>query len=132
MYIWNINKLVIALQEGTITNKQKKRYHIFFWVIFTLSVLAYPVVYNPSTMNGYDVIDLILTSIIDVIAIYLLIVIYKKRSRKDLDFFLPFFSLSIPRFLYSCILSYGQYLYLSLLIHILNFSLLIILWMKLI
>jgi uncharacterized ion transporter superfamily protein YfcC len=51
MYIWNINKLVIALQEGTITNKQKKRYRIFFWVIFTLSVLAYPVVYNPSTMN---------------------------------------------------------------------------------
>lgn len=59
MYIWNINKLVISLQEGTITNKQKKRYRIFFWVIFTLSVLAYPVVYNPSTMNGYDVIDLI-------------------------------------------------------------------------
>lgn len=45
MYIWNINKLVKALQEGTITNKQKKRYRIFFWIIFTLSVLAYPVVY---------------------------------------------------------------------------------------
>jgi hypothetical protein len=101
MYIWNINKLVIALQEGTITNKQKKRYRIFFWVIFTLSVLAYPVVYNPSTMNGYDVIDFILTSMIDVIAIFLLIVIYKKRSRKDLDFFLPFFSLTIPLFLRS-------------------------------
>ncbi|TDL84654.1 hypothetical protein E2R55_27165 [Vibrio vulnificus] len=101
MYIWNINKLVIALQEGTITNKQKKRYRIFFWVIFTLSVLAYPVVYNPSTMNGYDVIDFILTSMIDVIAMFLLIVIYKKRSRKDLDFFLPFFSLTIPLFLRS-------------------------------
>ncbi|MGE7595769.1 hypothetical protein ACQKMY_21685 [Peribacillus frigoritolerans] len=74
MYIWNINKLVKVLQEGTITNKQKKRYRRFFWVIFTLSVLAYPVVYNPSTMNGYDdVIDLILTSIIDVIAIYLFV-----------------------------------------------------------
>ncbi|MCU6599696.1 hypothetical protein OCO53_04370 [Peribacillus frigoritolerans] len=105
MYIWNINKLVIALQEGTITNKQKKRYRIFFWVIFTLSVLADPVVYNPSTMNGYDVIDLILTSIIDVIAIYLLIVIYKKRSRKDLDFFLPFFSLTIPLFLHTFVWS---------------------------
>lgn len=105
MYIWNINKLVIALQEGTITNKQKKRYRIFFWVIFTLSVLAYPIVYNPSTMNGYDVIDLILTSIIDVIAIYLLIVIYKKRSRKDLDFFLPFFSLTIPLFLHTFVWS---------------------------
>lgn len=56
-------------------------------------------------MNGYDVIDLILTSIIDVIAIYLLIVIYKKRSRKDLDFFLPFFSLTIPLFLHTFVWS---------------------------
>ena len=37
--------------------------------------------------------------IINVIAIFLLISIYKKRSRKDLDFFLPFFSLMIPLFL---------------------------------
>jgi len=56
-------------------------------------------------MNGYDVIDLILTSIIAVIAIYLLIVIYKKRSRKDLDFFLPFFSLTIPLFLHTFVWS---------------------------
>lgn len=101
MYIWNINKLVKALQEGTITDKQKKSYSILFGVIVALSVLTLPVVYNPSSMNRYDVIDFILTTIIDVIAIFLLIVIYKKRSRKDLDFFLPFFSLTIPLFLRS-------------------------------
>ncbi|MCK1983799.1 MULTISPECIES: hypothetical protein [Peribacillus] len=101
MYIWNINKLVMALQEGTITDNQKKSYSIIFGVIVALSVLSLPVVYNPSSMNRYDVIDFILTSIIDVIAIFLLIVIYKKRSRKDLGFFLPFFSLTIPLFLRS-------------------------------
>ncbi|QOS90230.1 hypothetical protein [Peribacillus sp. JNUCC41] len=105
MYIWNINKLVMAIQEGTITDKQKKSYSIIFWVIVALSVLALPVVYNPSSMNRYDVIDFILTSIIDVIAIFLLIIIYKKRSRKDLDFFLPFFSLTIPLFLRSILWS---------------------------
>ncbi|MFF2291206.1 hypothetical protein [Peribacillus butanolivorans] len=105
MYIWNINKLVMALQEGTITDKQKKSYRIIFGLLVALSVLSLPVVYNPSSMNRYDVIDLILTSIIDVIAIYLLIVIYKKRSRKDLDFFLPFFSLTIPLFLRSILWS---------------------------
>ncbi|AZV60403.1 hypothetical protein [Peribacillus frigoritolerans] len=50
-------------------------------------------------MNGYDVIDLILFFIINVIAIYLLVDIYKKRRRKELDFFLPFFGLVIPLFL---------------------------------
>lgn len=105
MYIWNINKLVMALQEGTITDKQKKSYRIIFWVIVALSVLTLPVVYNPSSMNRYDVIDFISTSIIDVIAIFLLIVIYKKRSRKDLDFFLPFFSLTIPLLLRSILWS---------------------------
>lgn len=59
MYIWNINKLVMALQAGTITCKQKKRYRITFWVLVALTVFSLPGVYNPSSMNGYDVIDLI-------------------------------------------------------------------------
>ncbi|MFI8495905.1 hypothetical protein ACIGC1_23900 [Peribacillus butanolivorans] len=99
MYIWNINKLVTALKERTVNDKQKKSYSITFWAIVALTVLSLPVVYNPSSMNRYDVIDLFLFIIINVIAIYLLIGIYKKRSRKDLDFFLPFFSLMIPLFL---------------------------------
>ncbi|ASS93118.1 hypothetical protein [Peribacillus simplex] len=99
MYIWNINKLVMALQAETITGKQKKRYRITFWVLVALTVFSLPGVYTPASMNRYDVIDLILFIIINVIAIYLLIVIYKKRSRKELDFFLPFFSLMIPLFL---------------------------------
>lgn len=99
MYIWNINKLVTALEERTVNDKQKKSYSITFWAIVALTVLSLPVVYNPSSMNRYDVIDLFLFIIINVIAIYLLIGIYKKRSRKDLDFFLPFFSLMIPLFL---------------------------------
>ncbi|MFE4897954.1 hypothetical protein [Peribacillus butanolivorans] len=99
MYIWNINKLVTALKERTLNDKQKKSYSIIFWAIVALTVLSLPVVYNPSSMNRYDVIDLFLFIIINVIAIYLLIGIYKKRSRKDLDFFLPFFSLMIPLFL---------------------------------
>ncbi|MFD4928469.1 hypothetical protein ACFWMS_05975 [Peribacillus butanolivorans] len=99
MYIWNINKLVTALKERTVNDKQRKSYSITFWAIVALTVLSLPVVYNPSSMNRYDVIDLFLFIIINVIAIYLLISIYKKRSRKDLDFFLPFFSLMIPLFL---------------------------------
>ncbi|MGW6382983.1 hypothetical protein [Peribacillus butanolivorans] len=99
MYIWNINKLVTALKERTVNDKQKKSYSITFWAIVALTVLSLPVVYNPSSMNRYDVIDLFLFIIINVIAIYLLIGIYKKRNRKDLDFFLPFFSLMIPLFL---------------------------------
>ncbi len=105
MYIWNINKLVMALQEGTITDQQRKRYRITFWVLVALTVFSLPGVYNPSSMNTYDVIDLILTSIINVIALYLLIIIYKNRSRKDLDFFLPLFSLTIPLFLRSILWS---------------------------
>jgi heme/copper-type cytochrome/quinol oxidase subunit 4 len=99
MYIWNINKLVTALKERTVNDKQRKSYSITFWALVALTVLSLPVVYNPSSMNRYDVIDLFLFIIINVIAIYLLIGIYKKRSRKDLDFFLPFFSLMIPLFL---------------------------------
>ena len=99
MYIWNINKLVMELQAGTITGKQRKRYRITFWVLVALTVFSLPGVYNPSSMNGYDVIDLILFFIINVIAIYLLVGIYKKRMRKELDFFLPLFGLLIPLFL---------------------------------
>ena len=99
MYIWNINKLVMALQEGTISDKQKKSYHIVFWVLVAITVLPLPVVYNPAIMNRYDVIDLILYIFINAIAIYLLIGIYKKRNRKDLGFFLPFVGLMIPLFL---------------------------------
>ncbi|MGE6613169.1 hypothetical protein ACQKFG_22090 [Peribacillus sp. NPDC076916] len=99
MFIWNINKLVIALQEGTITGKQKKGYSITFWVLVTFTVFSLPGVYNPSSRNVYDVTDLILFIIINVIAIYLLVGIYKKRSRKELDFFLPFFGLMIPLFI---------------------------------
>lgn len=83
MYIWNINKLVKALQAGTITGKQKKRYRITFWVLVALTVFSLPGVYNPSSMNGYDVIDLILFFIINMFAIYLLVGIYKKRMRKE-------------------------------------------------
>ena len=46
MYIWNINKLVMALQAGTITGKQKKRYRITFWVLVALTVFSLPGVYN--------------------------------------------------------------------------------------
>ncbi|MGE8021600.1 hypothetical protein ACQKOM_22305 [Peribacillus frigoritolerans] len=82
-YRWDINKLVKALQAGTITGKQKKRYWITFWVLVALTVFSLPGVYNPSSMNGYDVIDLILFFIINMIAIYLLVGIYKKRMRKE-------------------------------------------------
>ncbi|WP_207440010.1 hypothetical protein, partial [Bacillus sp. SD075] len=52
MYIWNINKLVMALQAGTITSKQQKRYRITFWLLVALTVFSLPGVYNPSFMNG--------------------------------------------------------------------------------
>ncbi|MFJ7308911.1 hypothetical protein [Peribacillus frigoritolerans] len=42
MYIWNI-KLVMALQAGTITGKQK-RYRITFWVLVALTVFSLPVI----------------------------------------------------------------------------------------
>ncbi|TFH58213.1 hypothetical protein [Peribacillus frigoritolerans] len=90
MYIWNINKLVMALQAGTITGKQKKRYRITFWLLVALTVFSLPGVYNPSSMNGYDVIDLILFFIINVIAIYLLVGFYKKRMRKEFSSSCPF------------------------------------------
>jgi hypothetical protein len=48
MYIWNIKKLVMALKEGTISDKQKKSYRIIFWVLVALTVLPLPVVYNPA------------------------------------------------------------------------------------
>ncbi|MCK1983780.1 MULTISPECIES: hypothetical protein [Peribacillus] len=99
MYFWNINKLVMSLQTGRITGKQKKRYRITFWLLVALTMFSLSEIYNPSSMNGYDVMDLILFIIINVIAIYLLVGIYKKRSRKELDFFLPFFSLMIPLFI---------------------------------
>lgn len=82
MYIWNIYKIVKALQAGTITSKQKKRYRITFCVLVALTVFSLPGVYSPSSMNGYDVIDLIFF-IINMIAIYLLVGVYKKRMRKE-------------------------------------------------
>ncbi|WP_342604917.1 hypothetical protein [Peribacillus sp. FSL E2-0159] len=83
MYIWIINKLVMALQAGTITGKQKKRYRITFWVLVALTVFSLPGVYNSSSMNGYDVIDLILFIIINVIAIYLLSVFIEREVGKN-------------------------------------------------
>jgi hypothetical protein len=46
-------------------------------------VFSLPGVYNPSSMNGYDVIDLILFFIINVIAIYLLVNFLKREGGKN-------------------------------------------------
>lgn len=95
MHIWNINALVTDLKNGTITGRHKKRYQIFFWILIALTFLPIPVG-DSFKMNHYDIIDNALFIIIDGIALYFLIDIYKKRSRKDIDFFLPFCSLMIP------------------------------------
>lgn len=95
MYIWNINALVTDLKNRTITEKHKKRYIIFFWILVALIFLPLPLD-DSYSMNNYDVIDYTLFIIINGIVLYFLIDIYKKRSRKDIDFFLAFFSLMTP------------------------------------
>lgn len=97
MYIWNINALIAALRENSLTEKQKKSYRMTFWIILTLTVLSLPIVVNPSSMNKFDFIDLICFVIINAIGIFVLFRIHKKGSKKE--FFLPFISLTIPIFL---------------------------------
>jgi hypothetical protein len=101
MYIWNINALVSALREGSLTEKQTKNYRVAFWVIVALSIMSFAYMLDISTMNKYDVIDTIQFVLINGIGLYLLFYIYKKRNRKDLDFIIPFISLSIPLFIRS-------------------------------
>lgn len=103
MYIWNINALITALREDSLSVKQKKNYQITFWIILALTVSSLPIVFNPSSMNRYDIIDLICFVIINAIGISVLIRIHKRENKKE--FFLPFFSLTIPLFLRTTLLS---------------------------
>ncbi|MBM7692217.1 heme/copper-type cytochrome/quinol oxidase subunit 4 [Peribacillus deserti] len=106
MYIWNINALVTALRENTLSEKQKKNYQITFWILTALTILSFSIVISPSTMNTYDLIDLICFLAINAVGIYILFQIHKKGHKKD--FFLPFFSLTIPIFLRTTLLSIGM------------------------
>ncbi|WP_163102187.1 hypothetical protein [Peribacillus alkalitolerans] len=97
MYIWNINALIAALREDSLTEKQKKNYRTTFWVLLAFIVLSLPIVYNPSSMNKYDFIDLISFVVINSLGLFVLIQIHKKGNKKE--FLLPFISLVIPIFL---------------------------------
>jgi hypothetical protein len=97
MYIWNINALITALREESVTEKQKKSYRTTFWILLALTLLSLPIVNNPSSMNKYDFIDLICFVIINALGLYVLIKIHKKGNKKE--FFFPFISLVIPIFL---------------------------------
>lgn len=97
MYIWNINALITALREDSLTEKQKKNYRVTFWIILAITVLSLPIVVNPSSMNTYDFIDLICFVVINGLGLFILFQIHKKGSKKE--FFLPFISLTIPIFL---------------------------------
>ncbi len=97
MYIWNINALVTALKEDSFTEKKKKSYRVTFWIILAITVLSLPMVNNPSSMNKYDIIDLICFIVINGIGLFVLFCIYKNGNIKG--FFLPFISLTIPIFL---------------------------------
>lgn len=69
MYIWNINALVTDLKYRTITEKHKKRYQIFFWILVALILLPLPID-DLYSMNNYDVIDYALFIIINGIALF--------------------------------------------------------------
>ena len=90
------------LREDSLNDKQKKRYRITFWIILALTVLSLPIAFNPSSMNRYDFIDLICYVVINAIGISVLILIYRKGSKKE--FLLLFFSLTIAIFLRTTLL----------------------------
>lgn len=94
MYIWNINALVKALKEDSFTENNMKSYRVTFWIILAITVLSLPIVENPSSMNKYDIIDMICFIIINAIGLFVLFRIFKNGNKKD--FFLPFISLTIP------------------------------------
>ena len=94
MYIWNINALVKALKEDSFTEKNKKSYRVTFWIILAITVLSLPIVENPSSMNKYDIIDMICFIIINAIGLFILFRIFKNGNKKE--FFFPFISLTIP------------------------------------
>lgn len=97
MYIWNINALVAALKEDSFTEKTKKSYRVTFWIIIAINVLSLPIVYNPTSMNKYDIIDLICFIVINAIGLFVVFRIYNNGNKNE--FFLPFVSLTIPIFL---------------------------------
>lgn len=94
MYIWNINALVTALKEDSFSEKTKKNYRVTFWILLSITVISLPLVYNPFSMNKYDIIDLISFIVINAIGLFVVFRIYKNGNKKD--FFLPFISLTIP------------------------------------
>ncbi|TCN22664.1 hypothetical protein [Mesobacillus foraminis] len=103
MYIWNLTALILALREDSLNEKQKKTYRNVFWILAALTILTLPVVVDPSSMNTYDMMDLACFIVINAIGIMMAYGIYKKGVHED--FFLPYFSLNIPIFIRTTILS---------------------------
>jgi len=93
MIFWNLNKLIQAHQQGTLSAKEERKYTITAVIVLLLALPSFFFI-DSSTFNRWDAIDLALFIIINVAGA---IIAYRINKTGDgQKFAIRYLSLSIP------------------------------------
>ncbi|WP_088043264.1 hypothetical protein [Bacillus sp. EAC] len=94
MYIWNIKGLVQAIKEGSLSSKSQKHHKAVGISLFTLALLASPILMLTESFNYLDIIDMISYLVINIVGIYISYIINNRGDGKEFGF--RYFSLYLP------------------------------------